>query len=52
MKARIIIRLPHKEAKKLLGAIEKGVYDKLTRAEADAIAEFSFNLRCDVMQED
>lgn len=49
MKQDVTISWQHKDAKKLLAAIEKGVYDKLTPREADEIAEFAFNLRCAVM---
>jgi hypothetical protein len=44
------IRLEYKTAKKLLEALEKGVYDKLTPAQADAIAEFCFEFRCKVQE--
>ncbi len=52
MKHDVTIRLPYKTAKKLLAALEKGVYDKLTPAQADAISEFCFEFRCQVMQEE
>jgi hypothetical protein len=52
VKREITIRLPHKEARKLLAALEKGVYSKLTKAECARLEDFIFNLRCDVMQED
>jgi hypothetical protein len=41
----ITIRLEYKQAKKLLAALEKGVYTKLTPGQADAIAEFCFEFR-------
>jgi hypothetical protein len=50
MKPQVHIRLEYKTAKKLLEALEKGVYDKLTRAQADAISEFCFDFRCQVME--
>jgi hypothetical protein len=43
---RIVLDL--KEARKVLAALEKGVYDKLTPAQADAISEFCFEFRCSV----
>lgn len=46
----ITLRLPWKTAKKLEEAIAKGVFDKLTPAQADAISEFAFNLRCLVVE--
>jgi hypothetical protein len=46
----ITIRLPWKDARKLEEAIAKGVFDRLTPAQADAIAEFAFNLKCSVME--
>ncbi len=46
MRPDLHIRLNYKTAKKLLAALEKGVYDKLTPAEADAISEFCFDFRC------
>jgi hypothetical protein len=48
MKRDITIRLEWKNAKKLAEAIAKGVFDKLTPAQADAIAEFAFDLHCQV----
>jgi hypothetical protein len=42
------IRLEYKEAKKVLAALEKGVYNKLTPAQGDAISEFVFEFRCSV----
>lgn len=46
----ITIRLPWKDAKKLEEAIAKGVFDKLTPAQADAISEFAFDLQCQVRE--
>ena len=46
------IRLELKSAKRLLGALEKGVFDKLTPMQADELAEFMFNFRCEVMERD
>lgn len=42
------IRLDYKEAKKVLAALEKGTYNRLTPGQADAIAEFIFEFRCSV----
>jgi hypothetical protein len=44
----ITIRLEWKTAVKLELALAKGVYDKLTPAQADAISEFCFDLHCQV----
>ncbi len=44
----VTIRLEYREAKKLLAALEKGVYNKLTPGQADAISEFCFEFRCSV----
>ena len=44
----IHIRIDYPTAKKLLAALEKGVYNNLTPAQADAIAEFCFDFRCQV----
>ena len=50
MKRDITIRLEWKTAKKLEEAIAKGVFDKLTPAQADAISEFAFELQCQVQE--
>ena len=50
MKRDIHIRLDYKTAKKVLAALEKGTYDKITKSQADAIAEFIFDFRCTVME--
>lgn len=52
MRPYITIRLDRKNAKKLLAALEKGVYSKLTPGQADEIADFIYELRCSVMEED
>lgn len=52
MRSNITLRLEHRSARKLLIALEKGVYDKLTPAQADELSEFIFNLRCSVMEEE
>ena len=46
------IVLTHKEAKLLEKALAKGVFDKLTPAQADAISEFTFNLHCGIEEAD
>jgi hypothetical protein len=51
MKRDITIRLEWKTAKKLEEAIAKGVFDKLTQSQADAISEFAFDLQCQVLEE-
>ena len=50
MKSQIHIRLDYKSAKKTLEALEKGVFNNLTEAQGDAIAEFMFDFRCAVME--
>jgi hypothetical protein len=46
MRREVTIRLEWKTAKKLEEALAKGVFDKLTHAQADAISEFCFDLHC------
>jgi hypothetical protein len=46
MRRDVTIQLEWKTAKKLEEAIAKGVFDKLTPLEAEAIAEFAFDLHC------
>jgi len=48
MKPDIRIRLTHKEAKVLLAAFSKGVFDKLTPAQASAIQDFHEQLLIEV----
>lgn len=51
MKRDVTIRLEHKTAKKLMEAMSKGVFDKLTPAQADAIEDFVVELQIQVMCE-
>ena len=44
----VLIRLEYKDAKKLHAALAKGVFNKLTKAEADAISDFCFQLTVEV----
>lgn len=37
-------------AKKLLSALQKGTFDKLTKAEGDALEDFMFQFQCSVME--
>lgn len=50
LKRDIQIRLEFKTAKKLLEAFGKGVFDKLTPAQADAVSDFHFELQCQVVE--
>jgi trehalose/maltose hydrolase-like predicted phosphorylase len=48
LKRDITLTLTHKEAKKLLEAFSKGTFDKLTKAQANALAEFHTELLIEV----
>ena len=48
MKHDVTIRLEHKAAKKLMEAMNKGTFDKLTPAQADAIEDFVVELQIQV----
>lgn len=48
IKPDVTIRLEHKAAKKLMEAMGKGTFDKLTPAQADAIEDFVVELQIQV----
>lgn len=47
----VTIRLDHKVAKKLMEAMGKSTFDKLTPSQADAIEDFVVELQIQVMSE-